>query len=530
MSTRVGVSQRILAIDAGTSCIKAVVVSLPEGVVHNETAHPLDPPASASSGYAEQRAEQWSDATAAAIRSLGAGPGGVDAIALSGQMQSVLLVDVDGQPLLPALLYSDSRATTEASRLEAVIGRDRLLRETCNWKGAVSVLPKLCWLYSHHPDLLERAAHILLGAHDWIFFWLTGEAVTDMTNASVTGLLRSGDDEWAADMMAEAGLPAWLVDKLPALSTSGPAMAWLKPAAAESLGWPLASFVRVCHGAGDLGTATVGALGGSPGTYCYLGTSGWVATLRGTESEGDTGRAFRIRGATRDRTSVLAAPTTTAGGNLRWLAGVLWPELPEAGAYAAMEAEASAAPPGCDAVIYLPYISGERCPVNDPQARACFVGMGLGTGRPQMCRAVLEGLCFAVRSLLELLPAEHAAGAAAREGDGTTDGEIVAGCPPPLVLVGGVARSATLVQTLANVLQREIRVPSAPQHAPALGAARLALAAMTGAPGASETAPMPEYARSAFPDAALQPLYERRYSAFCALHPALRDTFPRLRP
>lgn len=521
------VGQRILAIDAGTSCIKAIVVSLPEGVVHSETAHPLHPPASAASGYAEQRAEQWSNATAAACRSLGEGPGGVDAIALSGQMQSVLLVDVDGQPLLPALLYSDSRATAEASRLEEVIGRDRLLRETCNWKGAVSVLPKLCWLHAHHPDLLERAAHVLLGAHDWLYFWLTGEAVTDPTNASVTGLLRPWADEWAADLLVEAGLPAWLAKKLPALSMSGPAMAWLQPAAAARLGWPANSRVRVCHGAGDLGATTVGALGGTSGTYCYLGTSGWVATQQGDETH--DGRAFRVRAATRQRSAVLAAPTTTAGGNLRWLAGILWPGLPEGVAYAALEAEASAAPPGSDGVVYLPYISGERCPVSDPEARACFVGIDMGTGRPQMCRAVLEGLCFAVRSLLELLPAEQAACAAAAEAGGTSGPRPADAGALPLVLVGGVAASATLLQTLANVLQREIRVPLAPQHAPALGAARLAFAAMRGAAGDSDSAPMPACARSAFPDATLQPLYERRYSAFCALHPALRDTFPRLR-
>jgi len=309
---------------------------------------------------------------------------------------------------------------------------------------------------------------------------------------------------------------------LPALATRGPALAPLLPAAAAQLGFRVNSVrtVTVCHGAGDLGTTTAGALGAnSVGTYCYLGTSGWVATQRPAGTLYD-GPAVCVRGASPGHSLLLAAPTTTAGGNLHWLASVLWPGVDKQTAFAAFELEVSAAPAGCDGVLYLPYLNGERCPVRDPDARACFVGIGIGTSRGCMCRAVVEGLCFAVRSLLELLPpAELEAGGEGGGGEGgggvggggeggggdggggDGGGDGVGGeggggdggggeggggdggggngaggsggkggAPPPLVLVGGVAASATLVQTLADVLQREVRVPAGPQHAPALSA------------------------------------------------------------
>mgnify|MGYP003683953847 CR=1 FL=1 len=515
-----------------------------------EVVRSLDPPTSVDVGYAEQSAQQWWEAMADSCAALGKHVESIQAIALSGQMQGVLLVDAHGEPILPALLYSDSRARAEAAHLEEKLGQERLLRGVQNWKGAVSVLPKLCWLHHHCPDLLERANHILLGAHDWLFFRLTGLAVTDLTNASVSGLLRADKDEWAFQLLLDAGLPASIAAKLPELATGGPAVAFLLPAAASRLRLSRGSNIKVCHGAGDLGTTTRGALGErSVGTYCYLGTSGWVATQRSTISEQERGRAFCVLGASRERRYLLAAPMTTAGGNLRWLLGVMWPGLPESDAYVELESEASNAPPGCGGVLYLPYLSGERCPVKDPQARACFIGMGVGTTRGILCRAVMEGICFAMRSLLELLPGEHLAHGAKHGVLAATnqanisedDGHKIELPPPPLVVVGGVAASRTVVQTLANVMQREVHVPSAFLHAPALGAAWLAFEAINDAEGENEddverlkpSSPndvdFKDTSLVLLPDSELKEMYDTRYRAFCMLHPALRETFPLLR-
>ena len=430
----------------------------------------------------------------------------------------------------------------------------------------------------------------------------------------------------------------------------------LSAAAARELGLPRLAGVPVCHGSGDLGATTVGALGsgsfgggggsggGGVATYCYLGTSGWVATTCAAEDRCRAApRAFRLRHPS-PTASILAAPMTTAGGNLHWLAALLFGEAtPVAQALAAIDTEAAAAPPGCGGLLFLPYLCGERCPVADPAARACFVGLGRGSSRPHMCRVVLEGLCFAVRSLLPLLEEEGAeeegtgmapapldlealaaAIADARHSGRAPGGRsrlyargrhvgsrcapgapaLMGSCSPvgrpafhpdpwtfpprprtvPLLALGRAAavRTATAhtsgrrralaaaaagllplrrrtaaqlrryaccapavhpqciryapplhppctspapaPQILADVLQRTVHVPAHPEHAPALGAAALGAAAL----GQHATVAPPPPERVYAPCASLAPSYDHAYTAFCRVHPALRDTFAHL--
>ena len=185
----------VLALDAGTSSVKAVLVcdertsSLRQHVLAEATCAHERP--SGTGGVSEQQAESWWNSAETAIRSLGVSLRGIAAISLSGQMQSVILVGGnDGRtPLAPALLYSDSRAAEEAAELEARFGREVLEAKALNWKGAVSVLPKLLWLQKHTPQTVANATAIVLAAHDYLYLQLTGGHVTDRTNASTTGLL-----------------------------------------------------------------------------------------------------------------------------------------------------------------------------------------------------------------------------------------------------------------------------------------------------------------------------------------------------
>jgi xylulokinase len=565
---------RVLALDAGTSSIKAVLANIEEatGAATVELSHvePLPPPLNS-----EMDASIWWSAALTAIDCVLMRPAAkgevVDCITLSGQMQSTLLIQQDGTPLRNALIYSDTRATAEAAQIEEAIGRERLLSEVTNWKGAASTLAKLVWLLAHEADAVDQCAAVCLSAHEYLFFRLTGgRAMTDATNASVTGLLQKDAAElgWARALLRDAGLPQALVDKLPAVGSGPDLLAPLSTSAAASLSSTEAVSVgttRICLGSGDLGSTTVGALGAallsssmpSPSsppslphadTYCYLGTSGWVATVR-SETDAANCDAFSVRHPTAASMRILAAPMTTAGGNVRWLCRLLYPGLPDNEALAAFEAEAAAATPTCDGLLYLPYLQGERCPVNDPNARACFVGLGPDTTRAHMCRAVLEGICFAVRSLLSLLPAEAAtctphhlltsnlAGAIAAARDKKAahfsfPESLVAVTLPPLVLVGGVASSKVLATTLAAVLQREIRVSNSPSHVPALGAAAIALAALAEQdhPGtAAGTAPTPPTSSPTFesyqPNANLERAYNAAYKRFCTLHPSLSETF-----
>lgn len=542
----------VLGLDAGTSSIKAVLVTIDgTGAATVEASHtqPLSPPTSGSGalmpGVSEMDASMWWEAALTAINHVLLQPTVkgkmVDCITLSGQMQSTLLIQQDGTPLRPALIYSDTRARGEAAQIEESIGHKRLKRELTNWKGAASTLAKLAWLLKHDADAIERCAAVCLSAHEYLYYRLTGRVMTDATNASVTGLLQKDATElaWAAALLRDAGVPQSLIDKLPPIGRGAVLLAPLSTTAATSLSSGASTCVsagatRVCLGSGDLGSTTVGALGTALvshapaphastycSTYCYLGTSGWVATVR-SESDAAKCEAFRVSHPTSASMSIIAAPMTTAGGNVRWLCRLLYPGLPEAEALAAFEAEAAAAPPTCDGLLYLPYLQGERCPVNDPNAKACFVGLGPETTRAHMCRAVLEGICFAVRSLLPLLPAEEATSTL-----------------PPLVLVGGVANSKVFVETLADVLQREIRVSPSPSHVPALGAAAIALAALAeavdGEEGAVDVAEPPPSTSSTSsptfesyqPEPNLERTYDAAHKRFCTLHPSLSETFSR---
>ncbi len=559
----------VLSLDAGTSSIKAVLAQRnPQGgwQVLAHIAEPIAAPTTVGGivGSSEQDAEAWWRAALLCIKGLLARVSvRVDAIALSGQMQSVVLLDAQLMALRPALLYSDTRATAEAEELEASLTHARLVAEASNWKGAASTVPKLRWLLAHEPRTVADCASIALSAHDFLFGRLTGIGRTDPTNASVTGMLDARSEaSWASQLLADAGLPAALVAKLPQVSRGRALNAALTEAAAAALGdgrapsAALPAGTPVCLGSGDLGSTTIGALGSSEGgTYCYLGTSGWVATVRRVRDGAPPTDAFSVSHPLADL-RILAAPMTTAGGNVAWLRRLLYPGMPEVDALAAIEKEARDAPPGCDGLLYLPYLQGERCPVSDPAARAGFVGIGPTTSRAHLCRAVLEGLAFAVRSLLALLPPDKRAytphahmlrelsaaiETAQARGEGSyacPSSMMLPAAPPPLVLVGGVANSRVAAEMLADVLQREVRVPRAPSHVPGLGAASLAVLAALKADGAAAKAA--DDAPSAAPEASgasvepertfqpndsLRAVYDAAFERWSNLYPSLKTTF-----
>ena len=529
----------ILALDAGTSSVKALLLSpSPNGgwTLHGRAVEPISEPSSIGSGGVEQDPETWWTATIKAARSCLAASGKaheVRAIGLSGQMQSVILCSDDCVAKRAALLYSDARAADEAAQLESTIGRERLLAETANWKGAVSVLPKLLWLQKHEPDAVASAAHILLSAGDYLYCRLTHSKtapaeddwspVTDYTNASTTGLLSAGKTSWHAALMVEAGLSEDVAKRLPRLAPSAYGRQ-LSREAAESLGLSIPDSgldILVCHGAGDLGTTTIGALSAlsgaeKAGTYAYLGTSGWVACARIGESI-EAPRAFGVRHP-REGMSIAAAPMTTAGGNFTWLSKLFFPELDEPAALERINEEAALAKPdaGCS-LLFLPYLNGERCPFEDPHARACWIGMGMNTGRKEMCKSAMTGVCFALRALLALLPGEEEEEEATKE-------------KPPLVLVGGVARMRTLCQTLADVMQREVRTVDHPQDVGALGAAAIAAEALGLRVMAAEEREQGHEGVElvATPNREVAAAMEAAFGVFVDAHPVLKGMFARL--
>lgn len=493
--------QAIIALDIGSTGAKAALVSrdgrLPAtGYAEYPTLHPAP-------NRVEQRPEEWWAAVCAALGELWKAsplpPSAVAAVALSGQMQDTILLGENGA-LGNAILYSDSRAGDEAALIDERKGGGELTRRTGNLQGGSSVLAKWLWLQRHEPKRLAAAHTLLLGAHDYIGWRLTGVAAADFTTASTTGLLDLSERMWLVDVLAELGLDGGL---LPPLLSGSERLGAVRGEAAQATGLP--EGLPVFHGAGDLGAMTVGVGAGLPGrAYCYLGTSGWIAAGLDRATPNPEAGLFTLRHPQPERL-IQVAPMLTAGGNLDWLRGALG--RGQAVGYAEMEALAASAPAGSRGVLYLPYLAGERSPFTDPHARACFVGMGSDTGAGELARAVLEGTALAYRSLC---------------------GVLGLGAGEPLLLAGGGGKSPVWCQILADVLNRPVHLLAEPGNAGALGAAILAGVGLG-------------WYDSLYPDDAFFPvatryepetgnaaLYDELYPLFERLYPQLRESFAAL--
>ena len=490
----------IVALDIGTTAAKATLVDR-NGRAHGSrsAAYALH---SAPGGMVEQEAEEWWRATRSILRDLLVGaPGSVVAIALTGQMQDCILLGESGV-LRRAILYSDTRAGAEAAEVTQRIGADTLLATTGNLQDASSLPAKLLWIERHEPEVARRTETILLGAHDYVCWRLCGQRVTDHTTASTTGLLDIGANRWAADLLAALGLRT---DWLPRLVRATDAAGEVTAAAAAETGLPAG--VPVFHGAGDVATNTVGVgAGESGGQYMYLGTSGWLARSSSSRSEQTPEGVFTLRHAVPEW-FILVGPMLTAGGNLEWLREQ-WGALEAPGRpdeeYAVLLARAGEAPPGCEGLRYLPYLAGERAPFRDPDARGGWIGLSRGTSRGTMYRAVLEGVAFGFRSIQATM---------------AVPGEDESS---PVPLAGGGGRSELWCQILADVLNRPIVIPAAPEDVAARGAAILAGRGLgwyaSFAPGMDF---FPTAARYD-PDPVAARLYDRAYEHWAGLYPALR--------
>lgn len=487
--------QTIVAIDIGTTGAKAALVARDGQVL--ASSYSGYPTHTAVGNCVEQIPGDWWDATCQALARLWATVGNersaIAAIALSGQMQDMILLGAEGV-LGAAILYSDSRAQVEAQALTAQIGVAELFGITGNEQGAASLLAKWRWLQAHEPARLAACRTILLGAHNYIGWRLSGATSCDYTTASTTGLLDLAANDWATALLARLDLSA---DKLPALLSADTRIGVVTESAASVTGLPAG--LSVYTGAGDLAATTVGVGAGEPGRlYCYLGTSGWIATSLRHITPKPQGGVFTLRHPDPAR-FIQVAPMLTAGGNLDWVRA----HLIDTNDYGQINALAAAAPVGSHGVLYLPYLAGERSPFSDPNARACYIGISGRTERSDLVRAVMEGIGFAYRSLLEALTEEATA----------------------LYLVGGGARSTVWMQILADIFGCPVHVVAEPANATARGAAIIVGRALG---WYKSFVPQPAFfpiQQSFHPNVAAHSTYQSLYPIFTHLYPQLRTTF-----
>ncbi len=483
----------IAAIDVGTSAVKVALIDR-QGNILSRASSRYDT-YSTPGGSVEQRPQDWWQATCRALWSSRAPETHIVALAMSGQMQDLILVSRD-EALGPAILYSDGRATSQAEAMLAIIPQDEWISVTGNLQDASSLPAKLLWLQQHEPDQYTQAEGLLLGAHHYILLKATGLRVADLTTASTTGLMDLQTNSWAYDLLDRLKLRT---DWLPQLAPSDQPIASLDRQAANLMGLPPG--IPVFQGAGDAATTTLGVGAGEPGSgYIYLGTSGWIAlTTEGTWADPTKG-IYTLRHPNPAWT-ILAAPMLTAAGNLDWARSQMFPSL----TYAQMEAEAASIPPGSGGIIYLPYLAGERAPFRDSHARGAVVGLSLATRTGHLIRAIMEGVALAFRTIYE---------AASLDTLGS------------LVVTGGGSRSALWCQILADVLGRDILRSEEAEDVALKGAALLAGRGLGWY--ASYTFPSSAREQVFHPDPKAAQVYDRLYTAFKELYPALRGTYARL--
>jgi xylulokinase len=480
-----------MAVDLGTTGAKAVLFDA-DGRALTSTYRDY-PTHSAEGGVVEQRVTDWWSALDAITRELTASRGAPDAIALTGQMQNAILLDAQGQPVRPVILYSDTRAQPEADAVNAALGAARLEQLTGSAPGPAGLLAKLRWIATREPNALARTATILLGAADAAAFHWCGAQASDTTTASTTGLMALEARAWLDDSLFEAaGLHA-IRAKLPLLLPGGALAGHVSDAAATRSG--LKPGTPIYLGPGDAGATTLGAGSGEPGSaYLYLGSSGWVAFTSARRPAAETG-VFTLA---HPRTAhfIAVAPLLTAGGNLDWIKGI-------AGAPDYVQLIDSALTAHPSSLIYLPYLNGERSPFNDPLARGAFIGLNASHTRADLARAVLEGVALAYRHVLDtLLPAPPAA----------------------LILTGGGARSPGWSQMLADVTGVAVDVAADARNVGARGAVLAAQVARGEAPSYGLTV---ERSARFQPNAAAHTRFSRQYALFRDAYPALRPLFAR---
>jgi xylulokinase len=480
-----------LAFDLGTSGVKAALINSNGKIVRSAVER--YPTQITNGGVVEQEASDWWHALVAAACVGGAE---VAKIVLTGQMQDLILLNERGEPLRPAILYSDMRAQAEAAEIIERVGKERLIALTGNDQSADSLWAKVLWLKRNQLDLLSRAKILLFSPADYAAYKMTGNAVTDTTTASTTGLMILRGRCWLdGATLAEFGIGE-VGSRLPPLAAGGAQVGRLTPNAAAELG--LQPNIPVYHAAGDAGAATLGAGSGEIGqAYGYLGTSGWIAFSAAQPGSSEQG-VFTLAHPRPDQ-YIHVAPLLTAGGNLDWVRDLFGEADYDGLIGAALERPIAH-------ILYLPYLGGERAPFSDPFARAAFIGMSRNTERTDMCRAALEGVAYAYVHALDTLLPER---------------------PETFVLTGGGTRSNAWCQLFADVLGQPVSIAEDAENVGIRGAL---LAARFASGGLDSYAPAGYFPirNIVTPNPDLVARYAQKYAVFRAAYPALKPIFAAL--
>jgi xylulokinase len=493
-----------IGIDNGTSACKVVAVDGDGRVVADSLHHyPLTTP---RPGWAEQDPADWWRAADQGVRDVVAAVGDrpVRGFGLCGQMHGLTALDDDGQVLRSAILWNDQRSAPQCDEItERAGGLRGLLDLTQNRMLPGFTGGKLLWLRQHEPETYGRMRH-MLNPKDYLRLRMTGDHVTEVSDASGTGLFDVRNRRWSTKLLELLDIPEEL---LPRVVESAEITGGLSAEVASRWGVPAGT--PVVGGGGDavIQTTSMGVIGeGVLGVT--LGTAGIVGGASTSCPEPD-GRLQISCGNASDRWHVMGVALTT-GGAFQWLRNALRPLMPNADLdYPALVALARQAPAGSEGLLFLPYLLGERCPHLAPDARGSWVGLTSRHSAPHLSRSVLEGVLLNLREILAIFT-----------GAGLSVDRVRAS--------GGATVESLWLQLLADVLQIEVRTVTGAEEGGAFGAALLAGIGTGNWTSLEEATAVVQETGRTVPDTSVAGTYDALHGIHRQLYTALEPRFAEL--
>ena len=487
-----------IGVDLGTSSVKLLLVD-EEGKILNSVSreYPLLFP---HPGWSEQEPACWWEAVTEGIRELTkeADRTQVRGIGCGGQMHGLVALDAQDAVIRPAILWNDGRTAEETAWLNTAVGKEKLSALTANIAFAGFTAPKILWMRDKEPENFARIAKIML-PKDYINYRLTGVHSCDYSDASGMLLLDVEHKRWSKEMLEICGVNE---AQMPQLFESFEVIGTLKPEIADELGLP--ATVQVVAGAGDNAAAAVGTgTVGDGACNLSLGTSGTIF-ISSSKFGVDPHNALHAFAHADGRWHLMGCMLSAASCN-KWFCD----EILKTGDYAAEQRDIADERLGRNRVFFLPYLMGERSPINDTDARGTFIGMSMDTSRADLVQAVLEGVAFAIRDSFEVakslgVPVDRSK------------------------LCGGGAKSPLWRKIMANVLNIPLDIPQT-EEGPGYGGAMLAMVGC----GAYESVQacadaLVHVTGTVEPDPAIAARYEAQYRKFSRIYPALKEVFPKL--
>ena len=487
-----------IGVDLGTSATKLLLVDEKGEILNTVTKeYPLSFP---QPGWSEQEPSGWWNACLDGIPELLQGFEAKDVAALSvaGQMHGLVVLDENDEVIRPAILWNDGRTFKEVDYLNETIGKDKLSKWTGNIAFAGFTAPKILWMRNNEPEKFARIQKIML-PKDYVAYCLTGVHSCDYSDASGMLLLDVEHKTWSKEMLELCGITE---KQMPALFESYEVIGTIKPEIAAKLGLP--EGVKVTAGAGDNAAAAVGTgTVGNGACNISLGTSGTIFISSDTFGV-DSGNSLHAFAHSDGRFHLMGCMLSAASCN-KWFCE----DILKTDDYAGEQAQISPDSYGRNNVFFLPYLMGERSPINDTNASGTFIGLRMDTTRADMVLAVLEGVCFAIRDSFEVA-----------KGLGIDISRSM--------ICGGGSKSPLWRQMMANVLGIPLDIPQTEQG-PGYGAVILAMVGAGLYPDVrTACSKLVHVAETVEPQPEMKALYQERYEKFRKIYPACKGLFAEL--